>query len=120
VKCCVESFLGNAAFHCVLSKQVHGDFPDQVEIFGGMTGADTAGNSSINRLFNGYVVTAPYLKYDSPTRRGPTGSGWAKPFVPRIIAIGLMHSVAIGARGRDGADAQMPKTFGVGRQIAVR
>lgn len=53
--------------------------------------------SKMNRLFSNYVVTAPYLQYDAPTSRGTDGGGWAKPFIPRIIAIGFLHRIGIAA-----------------------
>lgn len=53
-----------------------------------------AGSSS-NKLFSKYLVTAPYLRHDAPTSRGAEGGGWARPFVSRIIAVGLLHHVGI-------------------------
>lgn len=53
--------------------------------------------SKINQLFSHYVVTAPYLRFDAPTSRGTNGGGWTKPFIPRIIAIGILHRLGITA-----------------------
>ena len=51
--------------------------------------------SSINHLFSRYVLLAPYLRYDAPTSRSGDGAGWVKPFVPRIIALSILHRLGI-------------------------
>jgi pimeloyl-ACP methyl ester carboxylesterase len=51
--------------------------------------------SPINHLFSRYIVTAPYLRYDAPTSRGMDSGGFAKPFIPRIIAIGILNGIGI-------------------------
>ncbi|MCJ7546149.1 MAG: alpha/beta hydrolase [Deltaproteobacteria bacterium] len=51
--------------------------------------------SPINRLFSRYILTAPFLRYDAPTMRGMNSGGWVKPFIPRIIAIGILNSIGI-------------------------
>ena len=51
--------------------------------------------SPINHLFSRYIVTAPYLRYDAPTSRGMNSGGWSKPFIPRIIAIGILNGIGI-------------------------
>lgn len=51
--------------------------------------------SAINRLFSRYVLLAPYLRYDAPINRGTNGGGWVKPFVPRIIALSILHRLGI-------------------------
>lgn len=51
--------------------------------------------STINHLFRRYVLLAPYLRYDAPINRGMNGGGWVKPFVPRIVALSILHRLGI-------------------------
>ena len=45
-------------------------------------------------LFDGYILLAPYLGYRAPTSR-PDGGGWAAPYIPRIIALGILERLGI-------------------------
>ena len=51
--------------------------------------------SPISQLFSQYILISPYLGYDAPTTRGKNSGGWAKPFVPRIIALSILHRLGI-------------------------
>ena len=51
--------------------------------------------SAAGPMFDGFVVTAPYLHYRAPTSRGMEGNGWARPFVPRLIGLQVLHLVGI-------------------------
>jgi len=44
--------------------------------------------------FDGYLMLAPFLHQDSPTTRPDTG-GWAAPYVPRILALGLLDRAGL-------------------------
>jgi pimeloyl-ACP methyl ester carboxylesterase len=46
------------------------------------------------RLFDGYVLLAPYLGPFAPTNR-PGGGGWAQVSMPRILALTALSSLAI-------------------------
>jgi hypothetical protein len=46
------------------------------------------------RLFDGYVLLAPYLGPFAPTNR-PGGGGWAQVSMPRIVALTALSSLAI-------------------------
>ena len=48
-----------------------------------------------NHLFSRYILTAPFLRYDAPTTRGMGSGGLVKPFIPRIIAIGILNGIGI-------------------------
>jgi pimeloyl-ACP methyl ester carboxylesterase len=48
-----------------------------------------------NHLFSRYILTAPFLRYDAPTSRGMGSGGLVKPFIPRIIAIGILNGIGI-------------------------
>lgn len=50
--------------------------------------------SPIQNLFERAVLLAPYLGYDAPTSR-PNSGGWAKPDIPRIIALAALRGVGI-------------------------
>ncbi|MCG6533445.1 MAG: lysophospholipase, partial [Syntrophales bacterium LBB04] len=51
--------------------------------------------SPISQLFSQYILTSPYLRYDAPTSRGNDSGGWTKPFIPRIIALSILHRLGI-------------------------
>ena len=51
--------------------------------------------SPINHLFSQYILTSPYLRHDAPTSRGKDSGGWAKPFIPRIIGLGILHRFGV-------------------------
>jgi pimeloyl-ACP methyl ester carboxylesterase len=54
-----------------------------------------AGESE-GKLFDRFVLLAPYLGYFAPTNRPSDGAGrWADADVPRIIALGLLRRVGI-------------------------
>jgi pimeloyl-ACP methyl ester carboxylesterase len=40
-------------------------------------------------------LASPYLRHDAPTSRGKDSGGWAKPFIPRIIGLGILHHLGI-------------------------
>lgn len=44
--------------------------------------------------FDGYLALAPYLNFRSAATRTDAG-GWAKPFIPRIIALGLLNGLGV-------------------------
>ncbi len=46
--------------------------------------------------FAGFVLVSPYLAYDAPTAR-PGSGGWARPSVPRIIGLTVLHRLGITA-----------------------
>ncbi|HYM30617.1 MAG TPA: alpha/beta fold hydrolase [Candidatus Cybelea sp.] len=48
-------------------------------------------------LFDGYVPLSPYLAFDAPTARAPGANSdtWARPFVPRIIALSVLNGLGI-------------------------
>lgn len=46
------------------------------------------------KLFDGYLALSPFLHQDAPTTRPNTG-GWARPYVPRILALRLLDSVGL-------------------------
>jgi pimeloyl-ACP methyl ester carboxylesterase len=48
----------------------------------------------MSQLFSQYILTSPYLHYNAPTNRARNG-GWAKPFIPRIIALSILHRLGI-------------------------
>jgi non-heme chloroperoxidase len=45
-------------------------------------------------LFDGYVLLAPYLRYDAPTER-EGNAHWAVPAVPRFIALTLLRRLGL-------------------------
>jgi pimeloyl-ACP methyl ester carboxylesterase len=48
------------------------------------------------RMFDRFVLLAPYLGYSAPTNRPSEGAGrWAEPDMPRIIGLGLLRRVGI-------------------------
>jgi pimeloyl-ACP methyl ester carboxylesterase len=51
--------------------------------------------SPMSRLFSQYILTSPYLHHDAPTSRGKNSGGWAKPFIPRIIALSILQRLGI-------------------------
>jgi alpha-beta hydrolase superfamily lysophospholipase len=51
--------------------------------------------SPMSRLFSQYILTSPYLRHDAPTSRGKNSGGWANPFIPRIIALSILHRLGI-------------------------
>ena len=51
-------------------------------------------SSPQGRLFDGYVLLAPYLGPFSPTNR-PGGGGWAQVSMPRILALTALSGLAI-------------------------
>lgn len=51
--------------------------------------------SPAHSLFDQFVVTAPYLHYQAPTSRGVEGGGWAKPFIPRMLALTVLSKLGI-------------------------
>lgn len=55
--------------------------------------------SPVHALFEQFVVTAPYLHFRAPTSRGVEGGGWAKPYIPRIVALGLLSRLGIDGLG---------------------
>lgn len=46
--------------------------------------------------FDGYLMLSPFLGYDAPTSR-PNASGWAAPYIPRIIALLLLSRIGVHA-----------------------
>lgn len=44
-------------------------------------------------LFDRYILVSPMLRYDAPTVR--PSSGWAAPFIPRIIALSILDRLAL-------------------------
>jgi non-heme chloroperoxidase len=44
-------------------------------------------------LFDRILLLSPFLRYDAPVNR-PNG-GWAAPFIPRFLAIALLHRLGI-------------------------
>ncbi len=46
--------------------------------------------------FDGYLLLAPFLKYNAPTTR-PNSGGWAQPFTRRIIGLEILNSIGITA-----------------------
>src|SRR5579872_278074 len=51
-------------------------------------------SSPIQDLFARSVLLAPYLGYDAPTNR-PDSGGWAKPDIPRFLALSALHRLGI-------------------------
>src|SRR5579863_119339 len=51
-------------------------------------------SSPIQDLFARTVLLAPYLGYDAPTNR-PGSGGWAKPDIPRFLALSALHRLGI-------------------------
>ncbi|WP_051216060.1 alpha/beta hydrolase [Ferrimonas futtsuensis] len=52
-----------------------------------------AGSQYGNQV-DGYLLLAPFLRYDAPTVR-PNSGGWARPFTPRIIGLSMFERVGI-------------------------
>jgi len=58
-------------------------------------------SSPQGRLFDGYVLLAPYLGPFSPTNR-PGGGGWAQVSMPRILALTALQPGYPDLEGTDG------------------
>jgi pimeloyl-ACP methyl ester carboxylesterase len=56
----------------------------------------------LGKLFQKYVLLAPYLGHEAPTNH-PGNGGWASPYVPRILALTLLNR--LGIRWFDGLPA---------------
>lgn len=70
-----------------------------VELLGFSSGGGFAlriAGSPVGDGFGGFVLVSPYLAYDAPTVR-PGSGGWARPNVPRIIGLGILHHLGIRA-----------------------
>jgi pimeloyl-ACP methyl ester carboxylesterase len=65
------------------------------------------GSGAYGTLFDRYLLISPYLRYDAPTTRQAKDDGdsrvWARPFVPRIIGLSILHR--LGVRWFDGLPA---------------
>jgi pimeloyl-ACP methyl ester carboxylesterase len=48
----------------------------------------------VGQLFQQFVLLAPYLGNEAPTNH-PGFGGWAVPYVPRIIALNILHRIGI-------------------------
>ena len=51
--------------------------------------------SRMSQLFSQYVLISPFLHHDAPVSRGKNSGGWVKPFIPRIIALSILHRFGI-------------------------
>jgi alpha-beta hydrolase superfamily lysophospholipase len=50
--------------------------------------------SSIQNLFERFVLLAPYLGYDAPSTR-PSSGGWARADIPRIIGLLALRAIGV-------------------------
>ena len=50
--------------------------------------------SSLACAFKGFVALSPYLNHAAPTVRPDTG-GWARPYIPRIVALTILRRVGL-------------------------
>jgi len=46
------------------------------------------------KLADGYLLLAPFLKYNAPTTR-PNSGGWARPLTRRIIGLSMLNNIGI-------------------------
>lgn len=54
----------------------------------------TAGGKN-RELFDGYIMLAPYLRFDAPTTRPDTNDKWSTAFVPRIAGLKLLERLGL-------------------------
>lgn len=49
---------------------------------------------SHGKLFDNYVLISPFLRYDAANQR-PNSGGWAAPYIPRLIVLGMLDRLGI-------------------------
>jgi alpha-beta hydrolase superfamily lysophospholipase len=77
---------------------VHKNDPDaRLQLIGHSSGGGVAlhiAGSPLQSQFERVVLLAPYLGYDAPSSR-PNAGGWARPDIPRILALSLLRTIGV-------------------------
>ncbi len=73
------------------------DHPEKILLSGHSSGGGLAlrfAGSRYRQAVDGYLLIAPYLKYNAPTTRQNSG-GWAVPYTGRIIGLSMLGNVGL-------------------------
>ncbi|MCB1451404.1 MAG: alpha/beta fold hydrolase [Nitratireductor sp.] len=93
----MEDDVADLIEHVQSRAQAEGQGKRQVVLLGHSSGGGLAvrfAGGKHCRMADGYVLLAPFLKYDAPTTRRNSG-GWAMPAIRRIIGLSMLNSVGI-------------------------